>query len=166
MDGVALVRRTLDFLKKYRYVVIVLLAGVLLMMLPGKKQEPQFKSVQETPSEETHTPDTQEALADILSQIDGAGQVRVLLTKAVGETTIYQTDEDAGSNSIRTETVILSDSERGQEGLVRQVNPPIYQGAVILCQGADSAAIRLMIVEAVADATGLTADKISVLKMK
>jgi stage III sporulation protein AG len=36
----------------------------------------------------------------------------------------------------------------------------------VICQGAADPAVRLAVVEAVADATGLGADRISVLKMK
>ena len=114
--------------------------------------------------------DLQDALEDILCMIHGAGKVRVLLTEAAGEQTLYQTDEDLQTNgeseSIRQDTVLLTDSERDQAGLIRQIIPPVYQGAVILCQGADSAAVRLAIIQAVASATGLTSDKITVLKMK
>ena len=63
------------------------------------------------------------------------------------------------------QTVIIS-SNREESGLIQQIHPPIYQGAIILCQGADSAAVRLSIVDAVANVTGLSTDKITVLKMK
>ena len=43
---------------------------------------------------------------------------------------------------------------------------PTYLGAVIVCQGGDSPTVKLAIVEAVSNATGLSADKITVLKMK
>lgn len=164
MDGMSFGKAAADFLKKYRYVALVLLAGLFLMALPEQEREEEVTQI--TPAEESKMTDTQDALAEILSQLDGAGEVRVLLTQAAGETTVYQTDDDTGTDTLRTETVILSDSERGESGLIRQVNPPVYQGAVVLCQGADSAAVRLSIVEAVSNATGLTADKISVLKMK
>ena len=55
---------------------------------------------------------------------------------------------------------------RADPGLVRQVNPPEYLGAVVLCQGADNPSVKLSIVEAVSKATGLTTDRITVLKMK
>lgn len=167
MDWVGLKSRGIDAVKKYRYVLLILLAGVFLMALPeGKEEETTVlpQTVEET------QPGLQEALADILSQIAGAGQVRVLLTQSAGEQTVYQTDEtiSSGENTqdIRRETVLVTDSSREETGLVRQVNPPVYQGAIVLCQGADSASIRLSIVEAVADVTGLSTDKITVLKMK
>ena len=113
--------------------------------------------------------DITEELTEILCQIEGAGRVKVMLTAATGETTVYQQDEDitSGENgSIRRETVIITDSDRGQSGLVQQVNPPEYLGAIIVCEGADRAAVRLSIIEAVSKVTGLGTDRISVLKMK
>lgn len=112
----------------------------------------------------------EEQLGSILSQVRGAGEVQVMLTQAYGEETLYQTNEDfsdAGdSNTTRIDTVTITDADRNETGLVRQVNPPTYQGAIIVCQGADSPTVRLAIIEAVSKVTGLGADKISVLKMK
>ena len=62
--------------------------------------------------------------------------------------------------------MILSGSDRSQTPVVQRMDPPTYLGAVILCQGADSPKVRLAVVDAVATATGLTTDKISVWKMK
>ena len=62
--------------------------------------------------------------------------------------------------------MILTDGSRAQQALVEQVIPPVYLGAVVLCQGAGSAAVRLSVVEAVSRATGLSTNQIVVLKMK
>ena len=109
-------------------------------------------------------------LSNLLSQMAGAGRVKVLLTEATGEQIFYQEDRDTSdsdqSQTTRTDTVIVTDGTHSQEGLIRQVNPPTYLGAVILCQGADQPSVRLAITEAVANATGLGYHKITVLKMK
>ena len=168
MDWAEVSNRGMEFIKKYRYVLLVLLAGIFLMALPdGEKAQTET----EVPAiESTAQPTLQDSLAEILRQIEGAGKVRVLLTQAAGEQTIYQTDEDIStsenSSDIRRETVIITDSGRGETGLIRQVNPPTYLGAVVLCQGADSAKVRLAIVEAVMSVTALSSDNITVLKMK
>ena len=167
MDRVALTEKLTQSIKKYRYVLIVVAAGILLMLLPSKQKEAQ-QIVTETPAVEINW-DITEALTEILSQIQGAGKVKVLLTIAAGETTVYQQDSDitSGDNgSVRQETVIVTDSDRNQSGLIQQINPPVYQGAIIVCQGADNDVVRLHIVEAVAKVTGLGTDKITVLKMK
>lgn len=140
------------------------------MLLPtGSREKKQAVSPQTgTKSEETVS--LQEQLSALLSQMSGAGRVKVLLTEAAGEQTLYQSDRDTSTNedahTERTDTVILSDSARGQGGLICQINPPTYLGAVVLCQGADQPAVRLAITEAVANATGLGYHKITVLKMK
>ncbi|MBQ8834572.1 MAG: hypothetical protein IJ001_06580 [Oscillospiraceae bacterium] len=164
MDRVTAKAWCLEFLKKYRFVLIVILAGIILMALPEGKKETVTQP--ETVPQETES-GLEGSLSEILSLIEGAGKVRVLLTEAAGAETWFQTDEDtAASGDRKEETVIITDADRAETGLVRRTDPPIYQGAIVLCQGADSPAIRLAIVEAVANATGLTSDKISVLKMK
>ena len=60
----------------------------------------------------------------------------------------------------------MTDNQRAESGLVCQRFPPIYKGAIIVAEGGDLASVKLAIVDAVSDATGLGADKISVLKME
>lgn len=166
MDWLTLRGKARLWLKEYRYVLLVLFLGIVLMLLPQSKageERDEDTPVPETVAEEG----LQEQLEQLLSMVQGAGKVRVLLTEAAGERVIYQTDgEESSQNTKRTDTVILSDSGRAESGLVQQILPPTFQGAVILCQGADSAAVRLALIEAVSNATGLTSDRISVLKMK
>ena len=166
MDRVKIQNRLLDFVKQYRYAVIVVLVGVILMCLPAGKDlaDPE----QEATSEQTAVTEVclEDSLAAILSQIKGAGKVEVLLTEAKGAETVYQSDSSMGGDSTRLDTVTVTDKERTQNGLVRQINPPSYQGAIVVCQGADSPSVRLAIVQAVSSVTGLGSDHITVLKMK
>lgn len=147
--------RIREWIRKYRYVLLVLLAGILLMLVPAEAGK-----TEQTILQEPQIADMESRLEQILSRIDGAGEVAVMLTEAVGAETIYQTDgEDR-------KTVLITDSDRTEQGLVRTTQPPIYQGAIVVCAGADSAAVRLAVVEAVANVTGLGTDKITVLKME
>jgi stage III sporulation protein AG len=150
--------KLISLVSKYRYVLIVVAVGLVLMLLPGsggKEPEPT-QQVQET------VPDLEAELAGILSKIKGAGKVEVMLTTAQGQETCYQTDRRGEDHS----TVTVTDGSRIETGLIRQVNPPVYLGAIIVCQGGDDPSVRLAIVESVAKATGLGADRISVMKMK
>ena len=167
MDWVKSLQGHSELLKKYGYLAVVLLAGLLFMVLPSSQQEkPQpAEAIQEQPPQ-----DLQTQLETILSRVEGAGKVKVLLTQSMSERTIYQTDDTLDtsqqSESIRKEVVILSDATRGQKGLVQQTIAPVYLGAVVLCQGADKPAVKLAVMEAVSNATGLGTHNISVLKMK
>lgn len=140
------------------------------MLLPVGSRE-SATNVQEASNRQSEeTEDLQQKLSNLLSQMAGAGRVKVLLTEATGEQIFYQEDKDTSaggqSQTTRTDTVIVTDGTHTQEGLIRQVNPPTYLGAVVLCQGADQPSVRLAITEAVANATGLGYHKITVLKMK
>lgn len=155
-----------EFLKKNRYVLLVLLCGLVLLCWPQGKQQTQ----QDIPQQTGQTESLEERLEKILSQVSGAGTVRVLLTQAESGETIYQTDDTESTqengSSLRRETVLVSDGSRQQAGLVRQTQAPVYRGAVVVCQGGDTAPVRLAIVEAVAGVTGLPSNRITVLKMK
>lgn len=161
MDWGALRYKSVEMVKKYKYVLLVLVLGMALMALPEASE-----SVEEPLEQTVETTSVSGQLEDILAQIDGVGKVRVLLTESTGAETLYQTDEDSDSQSLRIETVIVSNADRTEEGLVRQVNPPIWQGAIVVCQGADRPSVRLSVVEAVANVTGISTDRITVLKMK
>ncbi|MBQ7415781.1 MAG: hypothetical protein IJW14_01930 [Oscillospiraceae bacterium] len=168
MDIRSIGTKLLEFMKKYRYVILVLVIGIGLMALPGGSGEPS--SAEPTQQNTEAFTDPTEKLTGILSQIQGAGKVQLVLTLKGGEKTVFQTNQDTTdgeqNSTVRVETVIISGSDRGESGLVQQILAPEYRGAIVVCQGADNAAVRLAIVEAVANATGLGADRISVLKMK
>lgn len=169
MDTVGLRDRFIEFSKKYKYAVIIVLVGVILMCLPGKKDTTKPVETQAAKSV-TVQPSLSESLEQILAQIKGAGRVKVLLTESRGAETLYQVDEDvntnADSSAIRRDVVLVTGADRTQQGLIRQVNPPGYLGAVVVCDGADNAGVRFSVVEAVKSVTGLGADHITVLKMK
>ena len=98
------------------------------MLLPAGERTSQ-QAEQTLPAEtKQETQTLQEQLSALLSQMEGAGKVQVLLTLATGEKTLYQTNEDSTtasqSETKRTDTVIINDSNRNEAGLVRQIDPP------------------------------------------
>ena len=160
MDTIAPKQRIISLFGKYKYPILVLLVGLVLLALP-KGEPPE----QVTLPAETVAVDLERRLEALLSQIAGAGKVRVLLTEDTGRETVYQTDTQTDADSLREDTVIVEDSARMETGLVRRTLEPSYRGAVILCQGADAPGVKLAIVEAVRCVTGLGADRISVQKL-
>ena len=154
---------------KYKYVALIVAAGIVLMSIPKVTDSDASASAQPIDAEQEQVTLTQE-LEEILSSIEGCGRVKVLLTYSAGEEHIYQQDTDVTSSDKTagesSSTVIVSDGGRSESPVMRQIIPPVCRGAVIVCQGGDSPVVQLAIVQAVSSATGLTADKITVLKMK
>ena len=164
MERSALKNKIVGLVKEYRYAAIILAVGLILMLLPsGEEKETAVPAPQEM---QTETDDLQDRLSEILSVVQGAGKVKVLLTQARGEQMVSQTDIQEREDALTEDTVIVTGSDRSQNGLICQRIPPKYLGAVIVCQGADKAVVRLALVEAVSNATGLSTDAITVLKMK
>jgi stage III sporulation protein AG len=159
MDMKLMTGKIPQFIGKYKYFLLILLAGVCLMLIPTESKADT--TVVEKPSVQQHTVD--QKLESVLSNIKGAGKVQVMLTIASGEQIIYQTDTPSAD---RHDTVIITGQDRGQDGLVQQIISPVYRGAIILCQGADSASVCLAIKDAVSKVTGLDSSQITVLKMK
>jgi stage III sporulation protein AG len=161
MDIGRLRRKATDWIGKYKFVILILLVGVGLMLIPtGSKEKTPDESVTEQVEQQVMLADE---LEEILTNIQGAGRVQVMLTMRAGEQTIYQTDTPSTD---RQDTVIVTDEDRAQGGLIQQILAPTYRGAIVLCQGADSASVCLAIKDAVSKVTGLDSSQISVLKMK
>ena len=167
MERLEISAKVKELFGKYKDVLLILAVGIILKSLPEGQRRPVQ---QETPAVQTDSANRTEELEDILGQIAGVGKVRILLTEAAGAETVYQTDEArstaSDSDRLRVETVIVSNASREEQGLVRSITPPVYLGAIIVCQGGDSPTVRLSIVEAVSNVTGISSDRITVLKMK
>ena len=165
MDTVSLKQKAGVLLRKYRYALLVLLVGAVLLLWSSDNTPDQGSAAAAQTDQVTVT----EELTKILSQIRGVGRVEVMLSVAVGQETIYVYDEDVRtgeSGTTKKDTVIITDKDRNESGLIKVVIPEQYLGAVVVCEGADQPAVKLAVVEAVSRATGLGADRITVQKMK
>ena len=161
MDWIAIRQNAGKYIGKYKFALLILAIGLFLMSFPSIKADPEPSSGQISVQDET----LEEKLCAILGRIEGVGKVEVLLTEAVGPESIYQTDGTWDSNG-KQETVIITDESRRESGLVRQVISPVYQGAIVVCQGGGIASVRLAVIDAVANVTGIATSRITVLKMK
>ena len=175
-NGKEMIGKLLDFLKKNKFVILILVVGLILMTIPsGEKQEEKNLPAQETKSfsEVEYATQMEERLEEILSRVKGAGKVDVMLTLQRGSYTQYQSDIqiDRSENDGTTQTgedkktVILSEGSAYDTLAVSTVEYPLFQGALIVCSGADSASVKLDLILAVSALTGLSSDHITVVKM-
>ncbi len=154
-------------LDKYKYVLLLVAAGLALLLWPvGEGEQPQ-ESASGGGLEEFDLSALEEKLSQTLSQVEGAGKVTVALTVKSGLEQVPLTDRSTSvserGNSVEEKTVVISTGS-GQETVVRMQRGPVFQGAVVVAQGADRAEVRLLLTQAVAALTGLGADRITVCK--
>lgn len=157
-------------ISKFRLPLLIFAAGLLLMLLPtGKRSTQAVQTAAQAAQTQELTPSREEMEA-ILSRIDGVGRVDLLLTLRTSGASVYQTDtRTVTSGSGTTEecqTVFGQTSGSGKEPVVQTTLAPQYQGALVVCDGADRASVRLAVVQAVTSLTGLGSNQIAVVKMK
>ncbi len=168
-------RKNLD---KYKYVLIACCLGLILAAQPGKSTISGQSGGKEQagPAEAAQTESLQQAetrLAELLGQIEGVGRVQVMLTARRGaeRNYAYNTNSREGggdvqrSNELQNELVIVSGGGTEQP-VLSSVSSPEYQGALVVCDGADSPRVLLEVTQAVKALTGIPADRIQISKMK
>lgn len=130
----------------------------------------------------TQTQDAMETkLADILSNINGVGKVKVMITysetsktmpvynEESSEENTEETDSEGGTRKI-TQTdvrkeVIYEEGDNGKTLITQSVVSPSIEGAIITAEGAGNAEVKTNIIQAVGAVTGLASHKIQVFEM-
>lgn len=160
-------KRAAEALQKYKYVLLVALAGVVLLLWPSGGGE---KTAQAPPAaaatDPFQTATLERRLEQALSQISGAGEVSVVLTLKETPRQVVAQDGSATEGGAQTSrelvTVLASGGSGVQEPVLLQQLSPAYQGALVVAQGGSDPNVRLAISGAVSALTGLGADKISI----
>lgn len=155
---------------KYKYVLLVCLAGVVLLLWPQGERETELPAEPEQADSQTAL---EARIQEVLESMEGVGQARVILTVEYQEETDYAYDqtssasrsEGGGSSSRQSQLAVISQNG-GQTPVALRQRAPSYRGAVVVCQGGDSASVRLAVTQAVQSLTGLSSDKIVISKMK
>lgn len=120
-------------------------------------------------------------LEEILSKISGVGKVKVMITYSQTSQTIPLYNEDSseknteesdkqGGNRKVTEKdskkEVIYKEENGQKiPITQSVISPTMEGAIVTAEGANNAAVKTNIIQAVEAVTGLATHKIQVFEM-
>lgn len=132
---------------------------------------------------DAYVEETEERLENILTAVEGAGRVKVMITVAGSEKEILgkdresvsgnltETDSEGGSrsnveNQVQEEVIYLTDERGNRIPYVVQTQLPQVTGVVVVAQGAGNEVIKENIIEAVEVLFNLSKHKIKVIKMK
>lgn len=161
------------FFKKYKYLLIAIAAGVVLLCIPTGADRDRTANTHTIDDAAYDLEQMEEKLADAISKIDGAGKVKVVLTlksdweKVLATDRTAEADKDAESfHQSESFTTVTVNGPEGDEVVVLERIYPKYQGALVVCQGGDNVWVKTEVLNAVSRLTGLGTDKITVTKMK
>ena len=165
-------------------ILIVILAGILLMVISIPVKDRQTVSESTTSNQESgeatqkmYEEYVEKRLEDTLSDVEGAGKVKVMVSlknsseKILAKDTDYSDEEvngnnDENSNSTqKTETHIFYDTANGNTPYVVMENMPVIEGVIIVCEGGDNKELVSEITNAVYGLLNVPVHKIKVMKM-
>ena len=165
-DWTAWAGKLLPLFQRYKFVLLVMLAGVVLLLLPGGGGGEETAAPESSAEAAFDLEAMEQKLAQALSEIDGAGEVHVVLTVKAGTRQIIAQDISRSVEESSSAAVIVSRGSGVEETVLLQQIYPQYQGALVVCPGGDDPAVQLAIAKAVSSLTGLGSDRISVCKSK
>ncbi len=166
---------------------LIFLIGIVFLLIGGslkdftgvaeetEESEPTLQLLESPQS--TSASDLEVRLSDILSKVEGAGAVEVMVTYKSSEEKILAVDsylEQSGSNELGKEvtskeeisTVLVEDASRSTEPFVIAEKMPAVEGVIIVAEGGDNSIIQQGLHSAVQAVLGVEAHKITILKMK
>lgn len=129
----------------------------------------------------TNNDDLEQRLENILSNIDGVGDVKVFINYSETSETVAmynenskkstteETDKSGGTRKIEQidsdKEVIYQEVDGNKTPIVQKKIQPKIEGAIITAKGASNPTIKTNIIQAVEAATGLATHKIQVFEM-
>ena len=160
-----------------RLIFLLGAAGVLLILLseliPDKKQTALEAQTQPAAFSETETEQYRKQLEDdlceILSQLEGVSNVRVMVSVSGSGEYIYaeQNDIEQRTDSLseslkRQGEIIIADRSGEKQPVLKKIKSPEIGGAAIVCTGASDPRVKERVVNTASAALGLSTGRISV----
>ena len=164
-------RKWLALIGSYKYVLIVVAAGILCLAWPSRSPTEPEQEAAGASSMDLEAIQTE--MEESLGAIQGVGELRLMLTvdtgtqrELAGDTSLSYSGETTAPEdySRTTETVVVSGGSGEDQVVVTRETYPQFRGALVVCQGADDPQVKLSVIEAVSALTGLGSDKISVIR--
>lgn len=164
-----------------KWIVAAGLLGMLLIFLsefwPNNSQQ---ASTSQAVTSEEFVQQLEQRLTEVVGNIEGAGQNKVMVTLENGVQYVYATEQKTGSNRVEDtgsasnrvsqqddaeESVIVVDAENGRNGLLVTELEPIVKGVVVVCEGGDREEVRQRVSDAVTTALNITSKRVYVTKL-
>lgn len=169
--------------------LILVLAGILILIIAlptDTKEKKQAEEAKENISKENNTMEAskdeiERKLEDILEKIDGAGDVKVMITYQDSGTQVVEKDKNTSENSLEEsdstggvrstkeqqlqESTVYEEADAGNPPFVSKKLLPKVEGILIVASGGDNQKVKQNISEAVLALFQVEAHRIKIVKM-
>lgn len=153
--------------KRLALIVVLGIVGILLLTVSElvPREEKKTAEPDEPQSIEQYEESLENRLAELVSQIDGAGRTKVMITLESGDENIYATEDKSGEKTYERDYVVIK-RNGDEDGMLLKTAEPEIRGAAVVCEGADSVAVRQEIVNTVTAVLGIGTSRVYISKMK
>lgn len=169
--------------------LILVLTGILILIIAlptDTKEKKQAEKSKENISKENNTMEAskdeiERKLEDILEKIDGAGDVKVMITYQDSGTQVVEKDKNTSENSLEEsdstggvrstkeqqlqESTVYEEADAGNTPFVSKELLPKVEGILIVASGGDNQKVKQNISEAVLALFQVEAHRIKIVKM-
>ena len=191
--GLHLLQKLLQNDRARKIMIAVGIAAILLIFLSGffgngkKSAENTTDTAQQTmvgvQSVEEFKTQTENSLTALINEIQGVGNVSVLVTieksaqqiYATEEKTTSQTQQDSNTasttknqanNSNETKYLVIKNADGTQQPIAVTEVQPIVKGVVVVCSGGNDPVIQQKVTQAVTTALDITSARVCVIQSK
>lgn len=174
--GMEKYKKIMGRMDRQKWVVCILL-GVLLMVIAipvdtkeNKEEKEEEEQAQEGVADYERT--MEDRVEDILSQVEGVGEVKVMITlEDEGESIVEKDDsketssKEQGEESLNESTTQTTTVFSGEDPYETKVITPKIRGICVVAQGAKKNETRVKIYQSIQALFGVEAHKISIIEM-
>lgn len=170
-------------------ILLIAIAGVILLVTNLSEWKARAEPEQTTERQNTAAVSENEAyieglenkLVHILENVDGVGQVEVMITLEASRESVLNKDDteeletetensdgtknERQSSRRENETVLSDENGESAPYVIKELEPAIA-GVVIACEGADNNTVAAAVTEAAQVLFGISVNRIKVLKME
>lgn len=174
--------------KKLWYIFAIGLLGMALILFSRNSGENKDstgppKTEQTEAAADTYAEKLENKIINMVKDIEGVGDVRVMITMANSGEYVYITEEKIGidkaentpagessknltqKESIEKKYVMVENENGRKQALIKTWIEPSVQGVVIICQGADDIKVKARVINVVTTALNIPSTRVCVEKL-
>lgn len=159
--------------KKVQYLIVLIAAAAILTIyfVPSKEKQAPTSTETSTVAQEVNL---EARLKDILSSVEGAGKVEVvinyestpeLVPALTGDVKTEDRRDGENTSNSTSERKELATVGGGSQAVIIKENQPNVRGVVIVAEGAGNIGVRMSLLSAVRTLLNIPSEKIEILKM-
>lgn len=137
--------------------ILGIISAVLLVLISGCEKDEE-KTVDITVTSIEYEESIEQRLTDLVSEIDGVSNVKVMVTSDCGVESVYAQDSQKSENSSSSEYFLNGEKEAV---LLKEVRPKV-RGVAIVCRGGNDPIIQQKIISLVSSVLEISSNRVFV----